>query len=150
MNPFTPLTLPSGSQLINRLAKAAMEENMADRDHAPSEALIRLYRTWAEGGAGLGLGGLDVGGQALAHGVGAMPDHHLDALRLQAARSVDHMPEHGLVGDRMQHLGQIRTHPRALAGGQNDDIQTHRKLLAGQELAAARGPREESAILPET
>lgn len=53
MNPFTPLTLPNGSQLINRLAKAAMEENMADYDHAPSEALIQLYRTWAEGGAGL-------------------------------------------------------------------------------------------------
>ena len=35
MNPFTPLTLPNGSQLINRLAKAAMEENMADYDHAP-------------------------------------------------------------------------------------------------------------------
>ncbi|HEX4872491.1 MAG TPA: NADH:flavin oxidoreductase/NADH oxidase family protein [Nevskiaceae bacterium] len=48
-----PLTLPNGSTLPNRIAKAAMEENLADADHAPSEALIRLYRAWAEGGAGL-------------------------------------------------------------------------------------------------
>lgn len=53
MNPFTSLRLPNGSQLPNRLAKAAMEENMADHDHAPSDELIRLYRTWAAGGAGL-------------------------------------------------------------------------------------------------
>lgn len=53
MNPFTPLTLPNGTVIPNRLAKAAMEENMADQDHAPSEALIRLYQTWADGGVGL-------------------------------------------------------------------------------------------------
>jgi len=53
MSPFTPLSLPNGSLLPNRLAKAAMEENMADADHAPSEALIRLYRTWAAGEVGL-------------------------------------------------------------------------------------------------
>ncbi|VEB44254.1 Uncharacterised protein [Chromobacterium violaceum] len=52
MTPFASLTLPNGSLLPNRLAKAAMEENLADRDHAPSEELIRLYRAWAEGGAG--------------------------------------------------------------------------------------------------
>jgi 2,4-dienoyl-CoA reductase (NADPH2) len=53
MSPFTPLTLPNGSHLANRLAKAAMEENLADADHAPSDALIRLYRAWAEGETGL-------------------------------------------------------------------------------------------------
>jgi 2,4-dienoyl-CoA reductase (NADPH2) len=53
MSPFTPLTLPNGTQLPNRFGKAAMEENLADADHAPSPELIRLYRTWAEGGAGL-------------------------------------------------------------------------------------------------
>ncbi|MFV3308139.1 NADH:flavin oxidoreductase/NADH oxidase family protein [Pseudomonas sp. NY15181] len=53
MTAFTPLTLPNGAVISNRLAKAAMEENMADKDHAPSEALIRLYRTWAEGETGL-------------------------------------------------------------------------------------------------
>ncbi len=53
IKPFTPLTLPNGTVIPNRLAKAAMEENMADQDHAPSEALIRLYQTWADGGVGL-------------------------------------------------------------------------------------------------
>ena len=50
---FEPLQLPNGTLIPNRIAKAAMEENLADEDHAPGEALIRLYRGWAEGGAGL-------------------------------------------------------------------------------------------------
>lgn len=54
---FTPLTLASGAVVPNRIAKAAMEENMADGDHAPSAELIRLYRAWADGGAGLILTG---------------------------------------------------------------------------------------------
>jgi 2,4-dienoyl-CoA reductase (NADPH2) len=53
MSPFTPLTLPNGSLLPNRFAKAAMEENLADNDHAPSGELIRLYKTWADGEVGL-------------------------------------------------------------------------------------------------
>lgn len=53
MNPFSPLTLPNGSLLPNRFAKAAMEENLAATDHAPSGALLRLYRAWSEGGVGL-------------------------------------------------------------------------------------------------
>ncbi len=57
MTIFTPLTLPNGAVIPNRIAKAAMEENMADPDHAPSEALIQMYRTWALGGAGLILTG---------------------------------------------------------------------------------------------
>ncbi|UTY59491.1 NADH:flavin oxidoreductase/NADH oxidase family protein [Massilia sp. erpn] len=50
---FSPLTLPNGSTLPNRLAKAAMEENMADAGQIPGPALHRLYRQWADGGAGL-------------------------------------------------------------------------------------------------
>jgi 2,4-dienoyl-CoA reductase (NADPH2) len=53
MSLFSPLILPNGSLIPNRLAKAAMEENLADADHAPSDELIRLYRTWAEGEVGL-------------------------------------------------------------------------------------------------
>ncbi len=37
----------------NRLFKSAMSEQMATRDNAPTEELIHLYRTWAEGGIGL-------------------------------------------------------------------------------------------------
>lgn len=57
MTLFDPLALPNGSIIPNRIAKAAMEENMADAEHAPSEHLMRLYRAWAEGGAGLLISG---------------------------------------------------------------------------------------------
>lgn len=53
MSLFTAFTLPNGTQLPNRLAKAAMEENLANADQAPSEQLIRLYSAWAAGGVGL-------------------------------------------------------------------------------------------------
>ncbi|MEM8756069.1 MAG: oxidoreductase, partial [Pseudomonadota bacterium] len=49
----TPLTLPCGLTLKNRIAKAAMSEALADRRGDPSPALIDLYRRWGEGGAGL-------------------------------------------------------------------------------------------------
>lgn len=57
MNLFDTLTLPNGSTIPNRLAKAAMEENMADAAQAPSERLMRLYQAWADGGAGLLISG---------------------------------------------------------------------------------------------
>ncbi len=44
MNLFDTLTLPNGSTIPNRLAKAAMEENMADAAQAPSERLMRAQR----------------------------------------------------------------------------------------------------------
>ena len=53
MSLFNPLTLPNGSTVNNRLAKAAMEENLAADNHGPSAQLIRLYQAWAEGEVGL-------------------------------------------------------------------------------------------------
>jgi 2,4-dienoyl-CoA reductase-like NADH-dependent reductase (Old Yellow Enzyme family) len=53
MKVFEKLVLPNGSQIQNRIAKAAMEENMADLNHAPSEELMHLYQAWANGGVGL-------------------------------------------------------------------------------------------------
>lgn len=50
---FAPLTLPSGGVLPNRIAKAAMEENLADPGQLPGKALHTLYRRWAQGGLGL-------------------------------------------------------------------------------------------------
>lgn len=50
---FDPFTLPNGSVLPNRLAKAAMEENMAVRGQLPGAALFRLYDAWSRGGVGL-------------------------------------------------------------------------------------------------
>ena len=50
---FDPLSLPCGAVLPNRLAKAAMEENMAETNQLPGKALLNLYRQWAQGGTGL-------------------------------------------------------------------------------------------------
>ena len=50
---FSPLVLGSGSTLRNRVAKAAMEENLAGSSQLPDERLISLYRRWGAGGAGL-------------------------------------------------------------------------------------------------
>lgn len=57
MSPFQPLRLPNGSEIPNRVAKAAMEENLADAEQSPSAELMRLYQAWAEGGAGLLISG---------------------------------------------------------------------------------------------
>jgi 2,4-dienoyl-CoA reductase-like NADH-dependent reductase (Old Yellow Enzyme family) len=50
---FQPLTLANGSRLPNRLAKAAMEEGLADAGQLPGPGIVRLYQRWAEGGVGL-------------------------------------------------------------------------------------------------
>jgi len=49
----TPLALPNGAVIPNRVAKAAMEENMADAGQLPGPALRALHAAWARGGAGL-------------------------------------------------------------------------------------------------
>ena len=54
---FAPLTLPNNAVISNRIAKAAMEENMADSNQLPGENLRRLYASWADGGVGLILSG---------------------------------------------------------------------------------------------
>jgi 2,4-dienoyl-CoA reductase-like NADH-dependent reductase (Old Yellow Enzyme family) len=47
------LTLPCGARLPNRLCKAAMTEGLADAQLRATPRLASLYRSWAEGGAGL-------------------------------------------------------------------------------------------------
>jgi 2,4-dienoyl-CoA reductase-like NADH-dependent reductase (Old Yellow Enzyme family) len=88
MSLFQPLQLPNGSLIANRIAKAAMEENMADPDHAPSEALLRLYQAWADGGAGLLLSGnvmVDRRAMTGPGGVVLEDDGQLDKFRRWAA-----------------------------------------------------------------
>jgi len=68
----TPLTLPSGLTLKNRLAKAAMSENLGTHDGDASERLIRLYERLGRGGAGLLVTGnaiVDQGGRTERHNV---------------------------------------------------------------------------------
>ena len=40
---FSSFTLPSGGVLKNRLVKAAMEENLANKDLLPDKHLFNLY-----------------------------------------------------------------------------------------------------------
>lgn len=49
----TPITLPGGAVLRNRLAKAALSEQLGSLTHAPTPALRHLHRRWSEGGFGL-------------------------------------------------------------------------------------------------
>lgn len=54
---FQDLLLPCGLLLPNRLAKAAMEESLAEPGQLPGARIEGLYRRWAQGGAGLLLTG---------------------------------------------------------------------------------------------
>ncbi|MFT3660106.1 MAG: NADH:flavin oxidoreductase/NADH oxidase family protein [Gordonia sp. (in: high G+C Gram-positive bacteria)] len=72
---FEPFTLPNGTVLGNRIAKAAMEENMAIAGQLPGRALFRLYERWSRGGAGLLItGNVMVHAQALTGPAGVVLD----------------------------------------------------------------------------
>ena len=49
----SPLTLPSGAILKNRIAKSAMSENVGTLSNAPTKTLINAYKVWAKGNPGL-------------------------------------------------------------------------------------------------
>ncbi|WP_248796265.1 NADH:flavin oxidoreductase/NADH oxidase family protein [Pseudomonas sp. MWU13-2105] len=88
MSPFQALLLPNGVQIPNRIAKAAMEENMADLDNAPSAQLMELYRAWADGEPGLLLTGnvmIDRRAMTGPGGVVLEDERHLDKFRQWAA-----------------------------------------------------------------
>ncbi len=53
----TPITLPCGATLSNRLVKGAMSEGLADVKHDATPRLAALYRRWATSGVGLLLSG---------------------------------------------------------------------------------------------
>ena len=47
----SPLELPCGEVFKNRLAKSPMSDSLANGEGDPTEAQIRLYERWAQGGA---------------------------------------------------------------------------------------------------
>jgi 2,4-dienoyl-CoA reductase-like NADH-dependent reductase (Old Yellow Enzyme family) len=72
---FSPLVLRSGATLGNRIAKAAMEENMAGSEQLPDQRLVSLYRRWGAGGAGLLItGNVMVHAEALTGPAGVVLD----------------------------------------------------------------------------
>lgn len=79
----SPLTLPCGVTLPNRLAKAAMSEQLADIDGSPSQTLTRLYSAWGRGGAGLLITGnvmIDRRAYVEPRNVTLEDDRHLEAV----------------------------------------------------------------------
>jgi 2,4-dienoyl-CoA reductase-like NADH-dependent reductase (Old Yellow Enzyme family) len=53
----TPLTLPSGVELPNRLVKAAMTERLANPSNEVTDRHLQLYKAWGDGGIGLQITG---------------------------------------------------------------------------------------------
>ncbi len=56
-NVHTPLVLPCGASVKNRLLKSAMSEQLGDATHQPTPELERLYGRWAQGGIGVSVTG---------------------------------------------------------------------------------------------
>ncbi|MGM8889230.1 NADH:flavin oxidoreductase/NADH oxidase family protein [Psychrobacter sp. 1Y1] len=82
---FFSLVLPCGATLPNRLAKAAMEENMADVGQVPGPTLLCLYKNWAEGGTGLLItGNVMVDGRAMTGPGGVVLDKHSEIAPFRA------------------------------------------------------------------
>lgn len=52
---FTPLTLPCGLTLKNRIAKSAMSDALGDGRGNPTPAQARLYERWAIGGSAVAI-----------------------------------------------------------------------------------------------
>lgn len=90
----SPLVLPSGATLPNRLVKAAMSETLADLEtHAPTPELVRVYERWARSGAGLLITGhviVDPEGLGEPGNVLVTDDRHLPALRRWAEAAQGH------------------------------------------------------------
>jgi 2,4-dienoyl-CoA reductase-like NADH-dependent reductase (Old Yellow Enzyme family) len=129
----TPLTLPCGATLPNRLAKAAMTERQADPRNRATPKLERLYRLWSEGGAGLLLtGNVQVDRKHLEAAGNVAIDGSEDAAALTALRGFAAAAKSGgaqiwmqISHSGRQTLKQINPHPKApsavtlaLPGGQ--------------------------------
>ena len=123
MSPFQPLHLPNGAVIPNRIGKASMEENLADASQGPSPELLRLYRAWAEGGAGLLLSGnvmIDRRAMTGPGGVVLEDDRQLDKFREWArigrAKGAQFWLQINHPGRQMQaNLGQPTVAPSAVA-----------------------------------
>jgi len=86
-----PLELPCGTILKNRLAKSPMSDSLGNGEGDPTEAQIRLYEKWAEGGAALSIIGEVQGDHRYPEKPGNLvlgPKSNQQALKLLTSRSV--------------------------------------------------------------
>ena len=87
------LVLPCGEILKNRLTKSSMSDSLGDGMGDPTEAQIRLYERWAEGGAALSLIGEVQGDPRFPEKPGNLvlgPKSNQEALRSLASRAQIH------------------------------------------------------------
>ncbi|MDT9001577.1 NADH:flavin oxidoreductase/NADH oxidase family protein [Paucibacter sp. APW11] len=106
---FDPLRLPNGRQLPNRLAKAAMEEGLAEAGQLPGPAIASLYQRWAEGGAGLLItGNVMVDGAAMTGpaGIALEAQTPLDGFKHWAAAVHRHAPAGTQLWMQINHPGR--------------------------------------------
>ncbi len=143
MKLFEAITLPNGVSIPNRIAKAAMEENMADERMGPSKALIQLYQAWADGGAGLLISGnvmVDRRAMTGPGGVVLEDDHQLDKFKRWAAigrsRGAQFWMQINHPGRQMQNnLGQETWAPSAVSldmGGFSKRFDTPKAMSEGK------------------
>lgn len=88
----SPISLPCGQTLPNRIMKSALSEGLGDAAGAPDIRLERLYAQWAEGGYGLIVtGNVMVDGRQLGEpgNVVVEDDKNADALRRWAKTAQD-------------------------------------------------------------
>ena len=109
---FTPLTLPNGQIIPNRLCKAAMEENLSDEGQVPGQHLFSLYRQWAEGGVGLILtGNVMVAPDALTGPGGVVLEDDSNLARFQTWAKAGRGLERAEGGDSNIQLWMQINHP---------------------------------------
>lgn len=86
---FQPINLPCGVQLKNRMAKSAMSDSLGDGRGNPTDAQLRLYERWAQGGAALSIVGEVQGDPKAAEKPGNLvlgPASNVEQLRALASR----------------------------------------------------------------
>jgi 2,4-dienoyl-CoA reductase-like NADH-dependent reductase (Old Yellow Enzyme family) len=88
-----PLRLPCGVELPNRLAKAAMSEQLGEIGGSPSHTLTKLYAAWGRGGAGMLITGnvmVDRRAYVEPRNVVVEDERRLDAVARWARAGSDH------------------------------------------------------------
>lgn len=155
----SPLGLPCGLVLPNRIAKAAMTECLADpRTNDPNDRHVRLYRRWADGGPGLSVtGNVMVDRRYLERTTNVVLDERTDRAALtrwaQAAQAsgvpalvqVNHPGRQCSVfvtrqpvapsAVRLRTLGSFAT-PRPLTDAEVDGLADRYAAVAGMSVAA--------------
>lgn len=86
-------TLPCGVTIPNRIVKSAMSENNADKGGKPSERILKLYKTWGEGGTGILISGnvmMDSKALNEARNVVVEDEKHIEKLKEWASVTQKH------------------------------------------------------------